>query len=90
MTDLRCRVGSLQLPNPVMTASGTAGHGAEFHSFFDLADLGAHVVKSIAAFEWEGNPAPRVHPAGAGHPPTLDDLDSLILSAEHNDASRNS
>lgn len=66
MTDLRTRVGSLDLPNPVMTASGTAGHGAEFQSFFDLADLGAHVVKSLAAFEWEGNAPPRVHPAGVG------------------------
>ena len=64
--DLRARVGSIELPNPVMTASGTAGHGAEFQSFFDLANLGAHVVKSLAAFEWDGNPAPRVHPAGAG------------------------
>jgi dihydroorotate dehydrogenase (NAD+) catalytic subunit len=64
--DLRTRVGSLQLPNPVMTASGTAGHGAEFHSLFDLSALGAHVVKSLAAFAWEGNPPPRVHPAGAG------------------------
>lgn len=64
--DLRARVGSVVLPNPVMTASGTAGHGAEFQSFFDLADLGAHVVKSLAAFEWQGNPAPRVHPAGVG------------------------
>jgi len=49
-----------------MTASGTAGHGAEFQSFFDLSDLGAHVVKSLAAFDWPGNPAPRVHPAGVG------------------------
>ncbi|HEX2782524.1 MAG TPA: dihydroorotate dehydrogenase [Ilumatobacteraceae bacterium] len=64
--DLHTRVGSVELPNPVMTASGTAGHGAEFQSFFDLADLGAHVVKSLAAFEWQGNPAPRVHPAGVG------------------------
>jgi dihydroorotate dehydrogenase (NAD+) catalytic subunit len=64
--DLSTRVGSIELPNPVMTASGTAGHGAEFQSFFDLANLGAHVVKSLAAFEWDGNPAPRVHPAGAG------------------------
>jgi dihydroorotate dehydrogenase (NAD+) catalytic subunit len=64
--DLATRVGAIELPNPVMTASGTAGHGAEFQSFFDLADLGAHVVKSLAAFPWEGNPAPRVHPAGAG------------------------
>jgi dihydroorotate dehydrogenase (NAD+) catalytic subunit len=64
--DLSTRVGSVELPNPVMTASGTAGHGAEFQSFFDLAALGAHVVKSLAAFEWQGNPAPRVHPAGVG------------------------
>ena len=49
-----------------MTASGTAGHGAEFQAFFDLAELGAHVVKSLAAFEWGGNPAPRLHPAGSG------------------------
>jgi dihydroorotate dehydrogenase (NAD+) catalytic subunit len=66
VVELSTRVGSVTLPNPVMTASGTAGHGAEFHSFFDLADLGAHVVKSLAAFEWAGNPAPRVHPAGVG------------------------
>jgi dihydroorotate dehydrogenase (NAD+) catalytic subunit len=64
--DLTTRIGSVTLPNPVMTASGTAGHGAEFQSFFDLSDLGAHVVKSLAAFEWEGNPAPRVHTAGSG------------------------
>lgn len=64
--DLRTRVGSVELPNPVMTASGTAGHGVEFQSFFDLAGLGAHVVKSLAAYEWKGNPAPRVHPAGVG------------------------
>lgn len=66
MTDLSIRLGSVVLPNPVMTASGTAGHGAEFDAFFDLAALGAHVVKSLAAFEWKGNPAPRVHPAGVG------------------------
>ncbi len=66
MIDLRTRIGSVELPNPVMTASGTAGRGAEFQSLFDLAELGAHVVKSLAAYEWKGNPAPRVHPAGVG------------------------
>ena len=60
------RVGSLSLPAPVMTASGTAGHGAELAPYFDLSELGAVVVKSLAAFEWAGNPAPRVHPAGVG------------------------
>ena len=60
------RVGSLTLPAPLMTASGTAGHGAELAPYFDLSELGAFVVKSLAAFEWAGNPSPRVHPAGVG------------------------
>ena len=45
-----------------MTASGTAGYGTELASSFDLAELGAVVVKSLAAFEWAGNPAPRLRP----------------------------
>ncbi len=60
------QVGSLTLPAPVMTASGTAGHGAELAPYMDLAELGAVVVKSLAAYPWAGNPAPRVHPAGVG------------------------
>lgn len=60
------RIGSVDLPAPVMTASGTAGHGAELAPYMDLSALGAVVVKSLAAFEWAGNPAPRVHPAGIG------------------------
>ena len=60
------QVGSLTLSAPVMTASGTAGHGAELAPYFDLSALGAVVTKSLAAFEWAGNPAPRVHPAGEG------------------------
>ena len=59
-------VGSLSFPGAVMTASGTAGHGAELAPYFPLGELGAIVVKSLAAFEWAGNPAPRVHPAGVG------------------------
>ena len=60
------RVGSVELATPVMTASGTAGHGAELAPYFDLAEIGAVVVKSLSAFEWKGNPSPRVHPAGEG------------------------
>ena len=30
-----------------MTASGTAGHGAELTPFFDLSELGAVVAKSV-------------------------------------------
>ncbi len=64
--DTRVQVGSVELRNPVMTASGTAGYGSEFAAFFDLSSIGAVVTKSIAAFEWAGNPAPRVHPTPAG------------------------
>ena len=65
-TDCTVTVGSVELPNPVMTASGTAGHGDELAAYFDLASLGAIVVKSLAAYEWPGNPAPRVHATPPG------------------------
>jgi len=64
--DLTARIGSVDLPNPVMTASGTAGHGAELGAYVDLASLGAVVVKSLSAEPWDGNPPPRVHETDAG------------------------
>ncbi len=64
--DTRVRVGSVELPSPVLVASGTAGYGAELAEFMDLSLLGAVVTKSLAAFEWAGNPAPRLSPAGVG------------------------
>lgn len=59
-------VGSVRLHNPVMTASGTAGHGAELARYFDLSSLGAVVVKSLSADPWAGNPSPRVTEVDAG------------------------
>ena len=64
--ELTTRVGSIELRNPVMTASGTSGHGAELARYVDLAGLGAVVTKSISADPWPGNAAPRVHQATAG------------------------
>jgi dihydroorotate dehydrogenase (NAD+) catalytic subunit len=64
--DLSTTVGSLRLPSPLMTASGTAGHGAELARYLDLPALGAVVVKSLSAEPWAGNPPPRVHQATAG------------------------
>ena len=64
--DLRTRIGSVELANPVMTASGTAGHGDELGAYVDLASLGAVVVKSLSAEPWDGNPPPRVHETDAG------------------------
>lgn len=48
------------LKNPVMTASGTFGSGAEFSEFVDLNKLGAVVTKGVANVPWTGNPTPRV------------------------------
>lgn len=66
MVDLTTTVGSVTLPNPVMTASGTAGHGTELSAYVDLSSLGAVVVKSLAAYPWAGNPALRVHGTHGG------------------------
>ena len=50
----------VELKNPVMTASGTFGSGAEFSEFVDLNKLGAVVTKGVANVPWTGNPTPRV------------------------------
>jgi dihydroorotate dehydrogenase (NAD+) catalytic subunit len=64
--DLEVRVGSVRFPNPVLTASGTAGYGAELGAYVDLASLGAVVVKSLSPEPWGGNPSPRMHETVAG------------------------
>lgn len=64
--DLTTRVGSVLLRSPLLTASGTAGHGAELAAYLDLAALGAVVVKSLSADPWAGNPPPRMHETTAG------------------------
>lgn len=51
---------NVTLKNPVMTASGTFGSGAEYSEFVDLNKLGAVVTKGVANVPWEGNPTPRV------------------------------
>jgi dihydroorotate dehydrogenase (NAD+) catalytic subunit len=64
--DLAVEVGAVRLPNPVMTASGTAGHGTELAGYLDLDALGAVVVKSLHAEPCPGNPPLRVHQTPAG------------------------
>ena len=66
MVDMRTSVGDVELRNPVMTASGTSGHGAELGAYFELSSLGAVVVKSVSSMPWEGNPAPRLLPLDGG------------------------
>ena len=61
MFDTSTRLGTLvDLVNPVMTASGTAGFSTELAGYFDMSLLGAFVTKSLAHFDTKGNAAPRV------------------------------
>ncbi|MBO0715414.1 MAG: dihydroorotate dehydrogenase, partial [Acidimicrobiales bacterium] len=59
-------VGTVHLANPVLTASGTSGFGAELGPYLELGGLGAVVTKSVSAEPWPGNPAPRLQPTPAG------------------------
>ncbi|TCK92378.1 dihydroorotate dehydrogenase (NAD+) catalytic subunit [Natranaerovirga hydrolytica] len=58
--NLGVKIGSVELKNPVMTASGTFGSGKEYSEFVDLNQLGAVVVKGIANKPWSGNKTPRI------------------------------
>jgi dihydroorotate dehydrogenase (NAD+) catalytic subunit len=60
MTDLRTRVGAVDLPTPVLTASGCAAAGRELATFIDLAEIGGVVTKSIMAQPRAGRPTPRM------------------------------
>ena len=66
MADLRVDLGRIQLKNPVMTASGTFGYGAEYEEFFPVSELGAVVVKGVAPWQSHGNPTPRVAEVTSG------------------------
>ncbi|MEX0665230.1 MAG: dihydroorotate dehydrogenase [Acidimicrobiia bacterium] len=64
--DTRVRLGGLELINPIVTASGTFGHGAEVATLCDPTRLGAVTAKSQAPFAWRGNSAPRLHASACG------------------------
>ena len=60
------RLGRLELPNPIVTASGTYGHGVEVARHDDASRLGAITTKSVSAAPWPGKPAPRLHMTASG------------------------
>lgn len=66
MADLRTNIGSLELKNPVMTASGTFGYGTEYADFMDISRLGAIIVKGTTLKHREGNPYPRMAETPSG------------------------
>lgn len=60
MRNTKVTIAGVEFKNPVMTASGTFGSGAEYSEFVDLDRLGAVVTKGVANVPWIGNPTPRV------------------------------
>jgi dihydroorotate dehydrogenase (NAD+) catalytic subunit len=66
MADLQTSLGRLQLPNPVLTASGCAAAGKELSQFFDLSELGGMVTKSIMLRPRSGRPTPRMAETPSG------------------------
>lgn len=63
---LSVNIGSLQLKNPVLTASGTFGYGSEFTDFLDLGRLGGFIVKGTTLHAREGNDYPRMAETPSG------------------------
>src|SRR4051794_20513210 len=64
--DMTARLGALRLPNPVLTASGCSAAGRELNQFFDVAQLGAVVTKSIMSRPRSGRATPRMAETPSG------------------------
>jgi dihydroorotate dehydrogenase (NAD+) catalytic subunit len=64
--DLSTQLAGLALPNPLMTASGCAAAGRELHQFFDVAELGAVVTKSVMTGARSGRATPRMAETASG------------------------
>ena len=58
--NMKVNLAGVELKNPVMTASGTFGSGAEYGEMVDLNGLGAVVTKGVANVPWPGNPTPSI------------------------------
>jgi dihydroorotate dehydrogenase (NAD+) catalytic subunit len=64
--DLKTRLAHVELPNPILTASGCAGAGRELAQFFDVAKIGAIVTKSVMLAPRAGRPTPRMAETPSG------------------------
>jgi len=66
MADLTVALGPLTLRNPILSASGTFGHGLEMRHFASPSALGGLVSKTVSLLPRPGNPAPRIAETTAG------------------------
>lgn len=63
---LAVRVGTLELANPLMAASGTFGYGLDLVGFCPPERLGGFVTKGLSPLPRLGNPTPRIVETAAG------------------------
>lgn len=66
MTALKVRIGSLELRNPLMAASGTCGYGVEIANIVDLSTLGGIVTKGLYMSARDGAEVPRIAETPSG------------------------
>ncbi len=66
MVRLATEVGSLQLKNPILAASGTFGYGLDLLDFCPPEALGAVVTKGLSPKPRAGHPTPRIVETPAG------------------------
>jgi dihydroorotate dehydrogenase (NAD+) catalytic subunit len=64
--DLSTTLAGVELPHPVLTASGCAAAGRELAQFFDVASIGAVTTKSIMLAPRAGRPTPRMAETPSG------------------------
>lgn len=64
--DLRVFIGSLELRNPILVASGIIGFGKEYERLVDLEKIGGIVTKTVTLRPRAGNPPPRVVETSVG------------------------
>lgn len=64
--DLKIKIGSMEMKNPVTVASGTFGYGPEYADLVDLNRLGAITVKGICPEAHVGNQTPRTFETRGG------------------------
>jgi dihydroorotate dehydrogenase (NAD+) catalytic subunit len=66
VADLAVSLRRLQLPNPILVASGTFGYAREMQAFVDFRRLGGIIPKTVTPLPRPGNPPPRTVETAAG------------------------
>ncbi|HDR91302.1 MAG TPA: dihydroorotate dehydrogenase [candidate division Zixibacteria bacterium] len=64
--DMSVKIGSVELKNPVLTASGCFGVGREYGELYDVSVLGGIVTKTVTLEPRAGNKPPRICETPAG------------------------